>query len=305
MTLKIRTITGDISPDDLGLTLMHEHLFTNGMRETRGLLLHDVEMAKLEVDMFLAKGGSTIVDCTPAGVGRDPKNLLRVARETEVNVVMGAGFYRDPYLDDRSMNERDVDQLAEVIVRELEDQVDDTGLRAGIIGEVGCNEWFASAMEERVLRAAARAQLRTGAAITTHAARWPVGRAQLRIFTDEGVDPSRVIIGHSDFQMDAEDYHLELAEAGAYVEFDTIAHARGEYDLARTVRYIQNLIEHGHLERILISQDICFPHLLTTLGGPGFTFVLGDFRERLRAGGIDDTAFHQIMVTNPARALAF
>src|SRR6478609_5457867 len=108
--------------------------------------------------------------------------------------------------------------LADVIVRDIEEGTD--GVRAGIIGEIGCDR-FVSALEERSFRAAARAHRRTGLTITTHAARWPVGTAQLDLLVEEGVDPSRVVIGHCDMVPD-HDYHLTLARRGAWVQFDTV-----------------------------------------------------------------------------------
>ncbi len=111
---------------------------------------------------------------------------------------MGTGWYRDPFLDRQYFETHSTDEIAADIVRDIEVGVADTGVRAGVIGEIACDRVITPA-EERSFRAAARAHLRTGATISTHAARWPIGHAQLDILCQEGVDPGRVIIGHSEF----------------------------------------------------------------------------------------------------------
>lgn len=301
---QVETVRGPVAVESLGYTLMHEHLSSNLGMEYRGNgLINDVELVSDEVTAFARQSGHTIVDCSSVGLGRNPTSLAAISSNTGVNVVMGSGYYRDPYHDAKFINERSVDDLAETIVDDIEVGVNGTGVKAGIIGEVGCDKWYASAMEERTLRAAARAHLRTGVPITTHAARWPVGRVQLDIFEHEGVDPRGVIIGHCDWQVDAKQYHLDLARAGAFVQFDTIAHAMGDYDLDMTARYITNLIDAGFIDHVLMSHDLCLRNQFTAFGGPGYTFIHDAFRARLKGFGVEASAFDQITVQNPARAL--
>lgn len=206
-TATVMTVRGPVGAMDLGVVLPHEHVFIDLLAEYRGTgLLADETLAIEEVGRFREAGGATIVDCTSEGLGRRPEALRRVAEATGVSIVMGSGHYRRPYLDEARLDALSVDALADGIVRDIEVGVDDTGIRAGIIGEVGCDRVL-SAVEERALRAAARAHRRTGVAITTHAARWPVGDAQLDLLVEEGADPGRVIIGHCDMVPDP-GYHL-------------------------------------------------------------------------------------------------
>jgi phosphotriesterase-related protein len=192
------TVLGPVAAEQLGVTLPHEHVFIDLMREYRGDgLLHDEALAASELAAFKGAGGSTILECTSEGLGRDPLALRRAAQATGLNLVMGCGHYREPYLDRERLDRLSVDDLADEIVRDLEIGVGDTGVRAGVIGEIGCGR-FISALEERSFRAAARAHRRTGVTITTHAARWPVGLTQLNLLAEEGVDPRRVIVGHCD-----------------------------------------------------------------------------------------------------------
>lgn len=147
-----------------------------------------------------------------------------------------------------------------------------------------------------------RAQLRTGLAITTHAARWPVGHAQLDIFEDEGVDPRRVIVGHCDSVPDPA-YHVDLAERGAYVQFDMLGIYTSEYEQAKRVRFVQNLIEAGFHDRILLSHDVCLRSMLTANGGVGYTHIPASFLPRLRTAGISEELIDGLTIHNVARAI--
>jgi predicted metal-dependent phosphotriesterase family hydrolase len=302
--MTIESVLGPIEPAVLGFTLPHEHVFANLTREYRGEgLLHDEDLMTQELEKYKAAGGSSLVDCTSIGLGRDPLRLREIARRSGVTIIMGAGFYRDPYIEPAWLDRRTVDEISEQITTDLEDGVDGTGVKAGLIGEIGADKWYVSALEERSFRAAARAQKRTGVAITTHAARWSVGLAQLDILAHEGVDLRRVVIGHCDTVPDM-DYHVAVADRGAYVQFDTIGLFLSEYDQDRRVAFIRNLVDRGHADRILISHDICLRTALSATGGPGFSHILDHFLDRLRAAHVAEEHIHQITVENVARALA-
>jgi len=297
----VMTVTGAVEPADLGVVLPHEHVFIDLMREYRGDgLLHDEALAISEVARFAAAGGTTLVDVTSIGLGRQPVALRRVSLATGVRIVMGTGYYREPYLDRTEIDRLSVDELAAGIVHDLEVGVDGTDVRAGIIGEIACDRWLTAA-EERCFRAAARAHLRTGASITTHAARWPVGLAQLDVLAQEGVDPGRVMIGHCDLVPDA-GYHLALARRGAWVQFDCIQ-GRHEYDTEMRIGHIRALVEAGFEDRILLSHDVCLRSDLAAMGGPGYSYVLSGFRQKLLERGFSAQLVQRIVVDNPRRAL--
>jgi phosphotriesterase-related protein len=299
--MNVMTVRGPIAAAGLGVTLPHEHLFIDLLREYRGTgLLHDETLAIEEVRAFRDAGGGTIVDCTSEGLGRDPAALRRVSEATGVQVVMGSGHYRRPYLDETRLDRMSVDEIAAVIVRDLTEGVGDTGIRAGIIGEIGCDRHL-GALEERVFRAAARAHRQTGVTITTHAARWPVGEAQLDLLAEEGVDPGRVIIGHCDMVPDPA-YHERLARRGAWVQFDTVQGVN-EWDTQRRLGWIRSLFEAGLEGRLLLSHDVCLTTDLAAYGGPGYTYLLTRFRERFLAAGFPASALHTLFDVNPRRAL--
>ena len=295
------TVTGPVEGADLGIVLPHEHVFFNHMLEYRGDgLMHDERLAAIELDRLVAVGCRTLVDVTSNGIGRQPEMLRRVSTVTGLQIVMGSGWYREPFLDRAYFDIHSTDEIAAEIVRDIEVGVGDSGVRAGIIGEIACDRVITSA-EERSFRAAARAHLRTGVTISTHAARWPIGLAQLDILVQEGVDPRRVIIGHSDTVHDPA-YHAALAERGAWVEFDTVD-GDSDYDNTLEIEFIQNLVRAGHLGRILLSQDICLRSQFATYGGIGYTFLLTTFVPMLREAGLSAEQITMILEENPRRAL--
>jgi predicted metal-dependent phosphotriesterase family hydrolase len=298
----VATVNGPVPISDLGFTLPHEHLFANQVREYRGNgLLNDESLAILEIQKLVESGGRTLIDCTIDELGRDPLALQRVSRATGLNIVMGCGHYRDPYLDSNWFDKNSVDAIAELMIRDLNEGVDDTGVRSGIIGEIGADKWFISAAEERSFRAAARAHRATGVTITTHAARWPVGIPQLDLLAEEGVDPRRVIIGHCDM-VPTSGYHEALAKRGSWVEFDTIR-GESEYDTNLRVEFVVSLVELGFTDHVLISHDLCLRTHMSVVGGCGYDFIIRDFIPRLRNAGLDEETIHRITVENPARAL--
>ena len=235
---EVTTVLGPVAAEDLGVTLPHEHVFLDLVREYRGDgLLNDHALAVEELGAFVAaQRQGPLVDCTSVGLSRDPLALREVARATGLNIVMGCGYYRDPYLPEE-LDRLSVDAIADLIVRDVEEGADGTDVRAGIIGEIGSDRRHISALEERSFRAAARAHRRTGLTITTHAARWPVGLPQLDLLAEEGVDPRRVVIGHCDMVPDP-GYHLEVARRGAFVQFDTV-HGESDHDTRCRLQWVR------------------------------------------------------------------
>ena len=304
------TVLGPIDPADLGWTLPHEHtaiaLWHIANRWDYWELRRDEPVIVEELAAFRAAGGGTVVDLTLDGVGRDPGWLAGIARATGLHLVMGSGWYRGAhYPAETLIDRRSVDSLADEIVRDATEGVGDTGIRSGIIGEIGTDKPWLSAQEERVHRAAARAARRSGLAITTHAVQSTVGLDQLAIFEAEGADLSRVVIGHADSNPSL-DYHLAIVGRGATVEFDflgmtfTPLERHGE---GRIVDNLRELLARGHVERILISQDVCHDSQLRRYGGNGYTYLANTFLPRLRAAGVSESEIRTITVDNPRRLL--
>jgi phosphotriesterase-related protein len=294
----VMTVTGPVAADDLGVTLPHEHVFLDLTREYRGNgLLNDADLAATELQRYADAGGRTIVDVTTGGLRGDPAGLRLRTERTRQQSLRGAGFYRRAYFPPE-LDELSTDAVTDLIVREIEEGTD--GVRAGIIGEIGCDR-FISAVEERSFRAAARAHRRTGLTITTHAARWPVGTAQLDLLAEEGVDPGRVVIGHCDMVPD-HDYHLAIARRGAWVQFDTVQGVH-EWDTEQRLGWLRSLADHGFLDRVLLSQDVCLRSDYASMGGPGYVYVVTEFADRLKEAGFDEADVRRLLVDNPRRML--
>ncbi|MER6170737.1 hypothetical protein [Streptosporangium sp. NPDC001681] len=324
------TVTGAVEGSQLGTTLMHEHVFINLLREYRGTgLIQDLPLMRSELDRYREAGGVTLVDVTSAeltwGANPDPGGVYRTGQPvtasaehtrapdnvaalyelsaaTGVRIVLGTGHYRDPYLAYEDFDRKSVDAISELLVRDLVEGFAGTRIRAGLIGEVGADQWFISAREERNLRASARACRRTNAAISTHAARWPVGRRQLDLLLEEGVPPDRVIIGHCD-TVNIPEYHLDLARSGCYVQFDTIRPG-SEFALNSRVAHIVSLIRTGFIDSILLSHDVCGRDHLQAYGGGGFGYISQHFSQRLAHAGVDHGELDHILIENPRRALS-
>jgi phosphotriesterase-related protein len=242
------------------------------------------------------------VEVTPVGLGRNPEGLRRISEATQVNIVMGCAFYFELHQPDW-VQKTSTNALAAEIERELTVGVDGTGIRAGIIGEIASNRDYISPAEERCFRAAARAHLRTGAAITTHAVHGRIGLAQLDLLEEEGVDLRQVVVGHCDLHRYL-DYYEALARRGAFVQFDLINSwsVRWQPILAD---FVVELRERGYLHQILLSQDNCVRPFLRTYGGGGYDYVLTKFVPMLRAAGVSTEQIDIILRENPRRLLAF
>jgi predicted metal-dependent phosphotriesterase family hydrolase len=307
---RVATVRGEVDPSELGVTLPHEHTQINlwhvPNRWDYWELTRDEPTILSELALFREAGGGTVVDVTPVGVGRDPGWLRQISEESGLYIVMGCGWYRQAYYPPEALiDRRSVDSLADELVREIADGVGDTGIRPGIIGEIGTDKPWLTAQEERVHRAAARASRRTGLAITTHAVMSDVGLQQLQVFEEEGADLSRVVIGHAD-SFPSLDYHVEIIDRGALVEFDflgmsfTPTERHGE---PRLIELLCELLSRGHADRVLLSQDVCHNSQLKRYEGNGYVYLAETFLPRLRAAGVADGEIETITRTNPGRLL--
>ncbi len=338
-TGKAITVLGPVDPDHLGFTLMHEHLYLDLRRnhptdpdltpEERALWEAEVDLSNLhlarrvlplqdnyvldaedsaiaEVSHYRALGGQTIVDVTSRGLGRDPEALRKASTATGLNIVMGSGWYQKVFHPD-DMDSRSVETLTDEIVHDVTVGVGDTGIRSGIIGEIGVNGDPITANEARNIRAAARASLLTGAAISFHSPPLKSEKQDvLDIVEEEGADLTRTILGHSCSMADDVPFMLELLSRGVYIQFDTLGVVRTSEEPARdhnVTAAIPQMIDAGYGDRILLSQDVCWKSHLRMYGGSGYTYIQETFLPYLASLGVDNEALHQIMVENPRRLL--
>jgi phosphotriesterase-related protein len=344
----VMTVLGEVESSELGPTLMHEHVVSDfsyyaspagnfddvpltmenlgRLRRNPGLAaanfqLVDLELAVREVTEFRDEGGDTIVDVTLADIGRDASALATVSERTGVRIVAGCGYYvfptHPPTLASASETE-----VAEVLVDEIVNGIGASRIRPGIIGEIGTSEPV-HPTEEKVLRAAVRAQAATGLALSIHL-HPPArnGHTVLDILERAGAELDRVILGHVDLSlghMDVDfaelvDYHRSLLARGAFIAYDTIGNELYWPDLRgkpmsfpsdrERARALAMLIERGHAEQIIISQDIALKLQLQSYGGYGYASVLRDFPVLLDLVGVDEKVLTTLTVENPRKLLS-
>jgi phosphotriesterase-related protein len=282
------------------------------------LRLGDQSRAIREAAHFRTAGGTTIVDTTPAGLRRDPIALQRVARATGLNIVMGCGYYVEP-AHPSDVRAASAEVLARGLIKEIQEGVGDTGIRPGIIGEIGTSgveqetglrTGDVTIQEEKVLRAAARASLQTGLAVSVHLdPRGQGGFRVLGILTEEGMSVDRIILGHMDHVPDL-DYQLAMLDRGVYVEFDNFG--REYYWDAQNVYWnndhwrvttLAELVKRGYVRQLLISQDVALKMDLRAYGGYGYDHILVDIVPALLRNGLTREDIATLMVTNPATVL--
>ena len=303
---QVQTVLGPVAPGDLGFTLPHEHtkcsLWWIENRWDYWELIGDEPRINEELAAYKALGGGTLVDVTPIGIGRDLARLSRLSEATGLHIVAGAGWYRQAYYPaEARIDRRSIDDLADEIVQEFVEGP----VRPGIIGEIGTDKPWVTAQEERVFRAAARAALRTGASVTTHAVQSDVGLAQLSILEDEGLDPARIVIGHCDSHPRIEHWR-EIVRRGAHVEADFLGMSFTPLERAgepKVVELISTLLNEGFEKQILLSQDVCHDSQLASYGGNGYTYLQKSFLPRLVEAGVNAATIKTITVENPARLL--
>lgn len=333
----VMTVRGPIAPEAAGTALMHEHLLCDltpparrgsGEPEVEITLanafdvtyrpgaypgnhrLHDPTVAAEEARLFRAAGGGTIVEVTTGGLLPDPDGLAAVAAAADVNIVMGAGFYTEPYLDE-AVTRLPAKALADIMTAQVVEGAWGTAVRCGIIGEIGCS-WPLTPFETHSLQAAAIAQRRTGAAVTIHPGRHPQAPHDiLDILDAAGADLHRVVIGHMDRTYFDDGEVVALARRGCVVEFDffgieTSNYWMGVADLPTDwmrIRCIRRLFDAGLADRVVASHDICTRSRLARFGGHGYGHLLRNVAPLMRDRGFGDGEIETLLVLTPRRLL--
>jgi phosphotriesterase-related protein len=249
-----------------------------------------------------ALGGRTLVECTPAYLGRDPLLLRRLSEATGVHIVTNAGYYgarADRHLPPHAFTD-DADALAARWVREWQGGIEGTGVRPGFM-KIGVDDGRLSDVDRKLVRAAARAHRRTGLPIAVHTGPAEGAFDQLQVLEEEGVDPSAWIWVHAQAEEDRA-RHVEAARRGAWVEFDGV----GPGSVAEHVALVAGLKEHGLLGRALVSHDAGWYAVGEPDGGSfrAFDTLFTALLPALREAGFTGPEIHRLTVANPAEAFA-
>ncbi len=343
---KVQTVLGVVDGERLGITSSHEHILWDmsayfeepesaSDRELArqpvsmenlhllrarphssidNMVQTDEEIAVRELMDFKNAGGGTIVELSQNGLARNPLGLARVARATGLNIVMGSGYYVD-ISHPEDMDDKTEENIADEIIRDIIVGVGDTGIRSGIIGEIGCSFPLTN-NERKVLRACAIAQRRTGAPINIHPSIDDDTMLEnIKVLKDAGADLKRVAISHVDGFGFSLSTRLKVLEQGCYVEYDGFGQAIYHFfymgRIANAMSDIQKitdimeLINEGYLDQILLGQDFCFKCCLATYGGYGYAHLIKNLIPFMKAKGMTEEQVQALLVDNPRRFLEF
>ncbi|HJM76103.1 MAG TPA: phosphotriesterase-related protein [Dehalococcoidia bacterium] len=302
----IQSATGPIDSDDLGFTLMHEHVYVGW-----AAMLHEYP-ERFDFDEILAQaverlrqaseaGVRTIVDCTPIGLGREAGLIRDAAKQSGIQIIAPTGlYYQVPFY----FSSRPTQVITEVLVSDIVDGIGDSGVRAGVIK--CATEPEMDRMNERVLRGSARAHRETGVPIVTHT--YPANRTgldQQSVFKDEGADLGRIVIGHSDDSDDIS-YLEEIIDNGSYCGMDRIGIENPRTNEQRA-DMVAALVEKGYAERITLSHDASGwfdfsasqDRMTEVMPNWRWTYIPTDFSAMLLDRGISDADIEQMMAGNP------
>lgn len=337
---KAQTVQGIIDPETLGPTLMHEHLLWDirtpkmqadpdqgpdlclsnvwkinyGSRKApNNLVFFDRDIATAEVENMRAAGGRSLVELTVGGLKPAPDGLAQIASATDTHIVMGCGHYVDAY-QDMANHSRSIDQFATEMMAQIYEGAWGTAVRAGIIGEIGCQAPWTD-LEKRVMRGALAAQKETGAALNVHPGRHPDQPQEVVDFVvAHGGEPTRLIISHIDRTVFDDERLFRLADSGCILALDLFGQEQSLYSLdlkvdlpndASRLRSIRRLIDRGHLEQITMSHDICYRTRLTQFGGHGYGHIFENVVPLMRRRGFSEVEIEQITTRTPKRLLTF
>ncbi len=306
-TPSIMTVNGPISPEQMGTTLPHEHVLVDfiGAAEAGPDRYDRDEVFKAvvpHVRQLRDLGGQTLIECTPAYLGRDPRLLQQLSTATGIHILTNTGYYgarEDQHLPPHAFSES-ADQLATRWIREWEEGIDSAGIRPGFM-KIGVDSGALSDVDRKLAEAAARAHLKTGLTIAAHTGPAVAAFEQLEVLDREGVDPSAWIWVHAQAEQDVM-RHVEAARRGAWVEFDGL----GPNQVDRHVELVAVMKKHGLLHRVLVSHDAGWYHVGEPGGGAfrSYDTLFTNFLPALQRVGFTDAEIQQLVVENPAKAFA-
>ncbi len=311
----IRTVLGDIRPEEMGLCYSHEHIIIEESYPTVQndlLLLNDVEKAVTELKEFYELGGRTMVDTMPSDAGRNIRKLAEVSRRSGVHIIAPTGIHLEKYyLPDHWRYHYTEDQLTQLFADDISKGIDvhdysgplvnRSDHKAGII-KLATGDEPITLHQEKIFRAVVNAHKLTGAPILTHTNYGRHALAQVNMFEKLGADLSHIVLSHVDRYKDI-GYNREILQSGVYVEYDS-AFRWSEGEDNWTYKLLSNLLPEFP-DQITMGMDAAKHSYWKSYGGkPGLGFLLTTFREDLERMGLEEF-YDQIFRKNPRRLFSF
>lgn len=285
-----------------GITLMHEHTKIDLSRIKNDLdtRLDVIDETIKEFKELYKFGVRNILDVTNIGMGRDFDYIKRVSDESGINIILCTGFYKTPFLPEY-FPEKSVEDIANIMIDEIENGIDEKGIKASVIGEVGTskNEWTED--EKKLFEATVLAHKKTGALITTHTSIGTLGMEQVEFFKEREVDLSRVIIGHQDLNEDKEEV-IQILKSGASVGFDTIGKNNYMKDIDK-IDLLLKIQNQNLIDGVVLSLDITRKSHMKNKGGIGYAYLFETFLPMAKEKGLTDESIKKMLVDNPKRLL--
>jgi phosphotriesterase-related protein len=306
---KIRTVTGDIDPAMLGWCQCHEHIFVAdgpSRKISPALYMDDFDKSLAETRLYKAAGGASFVDAQPHGCGRMAAHLKGVSEQSGVNIIACTGFHKTEFFEDIDwLNRQTEDSLARIYIREVTTGMDEgTGLsaRAGLIKCAAVpGLQHASPLYEKLFAAAATAARETGATVFVHFDPEADAMQLVEYFRGYEIAPERLIFCHLDRARYDLGYHMDLADAGVFLEYDTI-HREKYHSDEQELKLMEAMVQMGHISNLLLGLDTTNQRLRNYGAALGLDDILTRFRHLL-AQRIGDDLVNSIMIDNPKNAL--
>jgi predicted metal-dependent phosphotriesterase family hydrolase len=304
--MKIQTVRGPIDPEAVQKTMIHEHLVfdLSGVRQEkdRDSMLEDSPEMDREIKEIIESGCNTVVEVSNIGMGRNAKSLRDIAQKHNLNIIASTGFYKESVYP-QFVFEKTVEELADIMIREVMEGMDETTIKAGLIAEIGSSLHEITRTEEKVFEAAILAHKKTGAPISTHCEIGTMGKGQLEIFQKSNLEMNRISFGHQDLNEDLKE-QIFLLQSGAFIQFDTIGKNSYRKDSDKVDNLIE-LLDRGYEDQIMLSCDITRKSHMMAYGGYGYNHLFENFIPALIEKGVTNEILDKMLVQNPRKFLSF
>lgn len=297
----IRTVLKDINKDELGITMAHEHFIVDLDRVRKDGIskIDKVDEVVPEIRLMMDYGVKSTIEVTTIDLNRDVNKLKEISLDTNLNIIASTGFYLSEFNPEilSSMSEF---EICDLFIKELLDGIENTNIKAGIIGEIASSPLTFKGEEKKILKAAGMAAYKTGSAIYTHTGRATVNET-IDILLKENVKPEKIIIGHQDLINDPL-YHLSILKRGVNIGFDTCGKNSYMSDDIRVLNTI-NIIKNGYSKQLVFSNDVSRKSYFVSEGGLGYIAVMKYIIPSLIEKGVNKNDIDNILINNPANIL--
>lgn len=285
-----------------GYTLMHEHvkIDLSRIKKDDDTVLDLFDETVTEFKKLYDYGVRNVVDVTNIGMGRDIEYMDRVREETGINILYSTGFYKDPFFPD-IVEEKSIDELANISIKELTEGICQTDKKASIIAEIGTSKDMATENEKKVFKAMAKARRETETVISTHTSLGTLGLEQAKFLIGEGINPEKIIIGHIDLSQNI-DLIFNVLDTGVNIAFDTVGKNSYAPDSFR-LEALKRIKSERLLDRVVLSLDITRKSHLKVNGGIGYCYMFTNFIPYLKNNGFEDEDIDILLRYNPKRIL--